>query len=54
MDGVGISVLLGKNKAENINFDQRMLRSIFEPKRDEVTGGAKNCMMRSFIIYTLH
>jgi hypothetical protein len=29
------------------------LRRIFEPKRDEVRGGWKNCIMRSFITCTL-
>jgi hypothetical protein len=31
----------------------RVLRRIFGPKRDEVTGVGKNCIMRSFIAYTL-
>jgi hypothetical protein len=30
-------------------FENRALRGIFGPKRDEVTG---SCTMRSFIIYT--
>jgi hypothetical protein len=28
-------------------FEKRVLRRIFGPKREEVTGGCKNCMMRS-------
>jgi hypothetical protein len=30
-------------------FENRVLRRIFGPKRDEVTGGWRNCIMRSFI-----
>jgi hypothetical protein len=30
-------------------FENGVLRRIFEPKRDEVTGGWKNYIMRSFI-----
>jgi hypothetical protein len=32
-------------------FDNRVLRRIFGPKRDDVTG--ENCMMRGFITCTL-
>jgi hypothetical protein len=32
----------------------RVLRRISGPKRDEVTGGWRNCIIRSFIIFTLH
>jgi hypothetical protein len=35
-------------------FENRMLRRIFGPKRDEVTGEGENCIMRSFVICTLH
>jgi hypothetical protein len=31
-------------------FENRVLRRIFGPKRDDVTGG--NCIMRSFITCT--
>jgi hypothetical protein len=30
-------------------FENTVLRRIFGPKRDEDTGGWKNCIMRSFI-----
>jgi hypothetical protein len=30
----------------------RMLRGIFGPKRDDVTGSGENYIMRSLIIYT--
>jgi hypothetical protein len=33
-------------------FENRVLRRIFGPKGDEVTVG-ENCIMRSFITYTL-
>jgi hypothetical protein len=34
-------------------FENRVLRRIFGPKRDEVTGVGENCIMRSFITCTL-
>jgi hypothetical protein len=34
-------------------FENRVLRRIFAPKRDEVTGVGENCIMRSFITCTL-
>jgi hypothetical protein len=33
-------------------FENRVLRRIFGPKRDEVTGERIKLTMRSFIIYT--
>jgi hypothetical protein len=30
-------------------FENRVLRRIFGPKEDEVTGDGGNCIMRSFI-----
>jgi hypothetical protein len=34
-------------------FENRVLRRIFGPKRDEVTENIENCIMRSFVICTL-
>jgi hypothetical protein len=34
-------------------FENRVLRRIFGPKRDEVTGDWRNCIMRSIIGCTL-
>jgi hypothetical protein len=34
-------------------FENRVLRRIFEPRRDEVTGNGENCITKSFMIYTL-
>jgi hypothetical protein len=34
-------------------FENRVLRRIFGPKGDEVTGEWRNCIMRSFMICTL-
>jgi hypothetical protein len=34
-------------------FENKVLRRIFGPKRDEVTGGGENSIMRSFVIRTL-
>jgi hypothetical protein len=39
---------------EELRFENRVLRRIFGPKRDEVTGDwREKCLMRSFITYTL-
>jgi hypothetical protein len=35
-------------------FDNRVLRGIFGPKRDEVTRDEENCVTKGVIIYTLH
>jgi hypothetical protein len=35
-------------------FENRALRKIFGPKRDEVTGNRVNCIMRRFMIFTPH
>jgi hypothetical protein len=34
-------------------FENRVLRRIFGPKRDEVTGNGENCIMGRFVICTL-
>jgi hypothetical protein len=34
-------------------FEKRLLRRIFGPKRNEVTGGWRNVIIRSFTDYTL-
>jgi hypothetical protein len=34
-------------------FENRVLRRIFGQRRDEVTGGWKKCIMRSFVTCTL-
>jgi hypothetical protein len=34
-------------------FENRVLRKIFGPKRDEVTGEWSNCIKMSFVICTL-
>jgi hypothetical protein len=34
-------------------FENKVLRRIFRPKTDEVTGDGENCIMKSFIICTL-
>jgi hypothetical protein len=35
-------------------FENRVLRRIFGPKKDEVTGCGENFIMRSFVISTPH
>jgi hypothetical protein len=34
-------------------FENRVLRRIFGPKRDEVRENGENCILRSFVICTL-
>jgi hypothetical protein len=35
-------------------FENRELRGIFVPKRDEVTGSGENFIMRSLMVCTAH
>jgi len=35
-------------------FENRVLRRIFGSKRDEITVAAGECIMRSFMVRTLH
>ena len=35
-------------------FENRVLREIFGSKRDEVTGECEDCIMRSFMTFTVH
>jgi hypothetical protein len=35
-------------------FENKVLRRIFGPKRDEVTGSGENFIMRSLMICSLH
>jgi hypothetical protein len=35
-------------------FENRVLRRIFGPKREEVTADGENCVMKRFMICTLH
>jgi hypothetical protein len=35
-------------------FENRVLRRIFGPKRNEVRGAGEDCIMRSFVICTYH
>ena len=35
-------------------FENRVLRRVFGPKRDEVTGNGENYIMRSLVFYTAH
>jgi hypothetical protein len=35
-------------------FEKTVLRKIFGSKRDEVTGECEDCMMRSFMTFTVH
>jgi hypothetical protein len=34
-------------------YENKVLRRIFEPKRDEVAGGGENYVTRTFVIGTL-
>ena len=35
-------------------FENRVLRRVFEPKRDKVTGNGENYIMKSLMICTAH
>jgi hypothetical protein len=48
--GIGLTTLHRKNKLVT-KIINRVLRKLFGPKRDEVTG--ENCITRSFVICTL-
>jgi hypothetical protein len=50
--GVNCSLTLREEHRLRV-FENRLLRRIFELKRDEVTGGEK-CVMKSFITCTPH
>jgi hypothetical protein len=41
-------------REEHSVFENMVLRRIFGPRNDEVTGGWRNCTMWSFVICTLH
>jgi hypothetical protein len=47
---LGLSHKVGKYGLKLL--ENGILRGIFEPKRDEVTEGWRNCIMRGFMIYT--
>jgi hypothetical protein len=38
-----------RDKQRLLVFERRVLRRIFGPKRDEVIGGWRNCIMRCFV-----
>jgi hypothetical protein len=49
--GVRLGLLTLREKHKLRVFENGVLRRIFGPKRDEVTG--ENCIMRSFVICAL-
>jgi hypothetical protein len=49
--GVDLGTLREKHRLRV--FENRVLRRIFGPKRDEVTEGGENYITRSFVICTL-
>jgi hypothetical protein len=44
-----VPVIKSERRVDLQVFGKRVLRKIFGPKRDEVTGGWGNCITRSFI-----
>jgi hypothetical protein len=48
---MGVSEIKGRTKIEV--FENRSVRRIFGPKRDEMTGGGENCIIRSSIFCIL-
>ena len=47
------SLTLGEERRLRV-FDNRLLRRIFGPKRDEVTGSGEDHITRSFMLSTSH
>jgi hypothetical protein len=47
------SLILGEERKVRV-FENKVLRRIFGPKRDEVTGNGENYIMRSLMISTTH
>jgi hypothetical protein len=47
------SLTLGKERRLRV-FENRVLRGIFGPKRDEVTGNGENYIMRNLMFCTPH
>jgi hypothetical protein len=52
--GFGACSLLLREELRLRVFEDRVLRGIFGPKKEEVRGEWRNCTMRSLMIYTLH
>jgi hypothetical protein len=50
--GVKLGLLILGEEHRLRVFENRVLRRIFRPRRDEVTGIGGNCIMRSFITCT--
>jgi hypothetical protein len=51
--GVKLGLLTLREEHRPTVFENRVLRRIFGPKRDEVTENGENCIMRRFVICTL-
>jgi hypothetical protein len=48
-----VSLTLREERRQRV-FENRVLRRIFGPKRDEVTGNGETYIMRSLMICTTH
>jgi hypothetical protein len=51
--GVKLGLLTLREEHRPRVFENRVLRRIFGPKRDEERENGENCIMRSFVICTL-
>jgi hypothetical protein len=51
--GVKFGLSLREDHRQKV-FENRVLRRIFGPKRDEMMGEWRKCITRSFMICTLH
>jgi hypothetical protein len=49
----GYEILPLTLREEHIVFENTVPRRKFGPRKEEVTGVGENCIIRSFIIYTL-
>jgi hypothetical protein len=48
-----LSLILSEEHTQRV-FENSVLRKVFWPMRNEVTGSGGDCIMRSFVICTAH
>jgi hypothetical protein len=49
-----LSIFILSKSIDQGAFENRVLRRLFGPKRDEGREAGEDCIMRSFINFTLH
>jgi hypothetical protein len=48
---VKLGLLYKKKNTDCRDLGRRVVRGIFGPKREEITGGGEKCITRSFVSY---